>query len=401
MARSASRGEGFGTAIAGMSVWAMMLSLIVLALSVFGLVMVFSSSSITAISNDLDATYFLTRQGLMVVAGVAAVVAMHVFPVMSMLRSPAFQGMIWIGCVALIVITAVMGFAVFGAQRWVEIGGIKFQPSEFAKLGIVLMAARIFTDWREGKLGGWDLVKEIAFYLLLPVGMVFALQSDMGTALIIAMGIIAAAWLAEVRSLFIVAVVVLGVLVVLSTMIGSDYRSDRWVFLDPKNDGQGGYGTGYQIIHSYYALADGGLFGMGLGASRQKYLYLTQSETDFIFAVIGEELGLLGCLVVIVLFLALLYTGLKIAREAVDAFGCVLAGSLTILLTAQAFVNIGSVIGVLPTTGKPLPFISYGGTSIIACFLAVGAILLVARESVVSDRYQVNRENLRFVRARR
>ena len=190
-----------------------------------------------------------------------------------------------------------------------------------------------------------------------------------------------------------------GVLFALVAIVFTGYRSDRMLFLDPWDDGEGGYGNGWQLIHSFYAFADGGLFGVGIGNSREKYLWLPEAETDFIFAIIGEELGLVGALAVVALFMLLLWAGMRIARSAPDNFGAMVAGSCTIMIVFQAFLNIGCVIGLLPTTGKPLPFISSGGSSLIATLIMVGLVLSVSQAAGAPSVYDRRRDDLRVVRA--
>ena len=197
--------------------------------------------------------------------------------------------------------------------------------------------------------------------------------------------------------------IVIGCLVVfaLGATVFSSYRGDRFLYLNPWNDGENGYGRGYQIIHSYYAFAEGGIFGTGLGNSREKYLYLPESETDFIYAIIGEELGLIGAVAIIIVWLVLLWAGMRIARAATDDFGAMISGALTIMLVFQAFLNIGCVIGVFPTTGKPLPFISSGGSSLIASFMMIGLILSVSEDTGGRSVYEGRRDDLRVVRGGR
>ena len=185
----------------------------------------------------------------------------------------------------------------------------------------------------------------------------------------------------------------------LIAVFGTGYRSDRMLFLNPWDDGEDGYGNGFQLIHSFYAFAEGGLFGVGLGNSREKFLYLPEAETDFIFAVVGEELGLVGAMVVVALFLGILWSSLRIARLAPDMFGLMVAGGCGIMLTAQAFLNIGCVVGLLPTTGKPLPFLSSGGSSLIATFILIGLILSVARGADLQPSvYEQRRADLRIIK---
>ena len=164
-------------------------------------------------------------------------------------------------------------------------------------------------------------------------------------------------------------------------------------------DGDGGRGNGYQTIHSFYAFAEGGLFGVGLGNSSEKYDYLPEAETDFVFSIIGEEFGMLGALIVIALFCCILFSGMRIAAAAKTPVERIVAGSVTIMLVFQAFLNMGCVIGLVPTTGKPLPFVSAGGSSLIASIMMVAIILSVANNADAATVYDRRRANLRVVRA--
>ena len=303
---------------------------------------------------------------------------------------------------ALLVITAVAGVGdeEWGARRWLMIGSASLQASEFAKIALVLVAARLFTDFREGQYTVLVFFALVGLLVLAPVLIILGPQSDLGTAMICVVGILAVMWLGEVplRTMLIV----IGVVVALGLVgiFGSSYRRDRlMVFMNPWNDGEGGFGTGFQLIHSLYALSGGGLFGVGLGNSHEKYLYLTQADTDFIFAIIGEELGLVGAAVVIALFLLFLYAGTRIAQSSPDNFGTMVAGGCTIMIAFQAFLNIAMVIGWFPVVGKPLPFISSGGSSLVAMLIMVGIILSVSRGAEAPTIYDRRRADLRVVRA--
>ena len=283
----------------------------------------------------------------------------------------------WGVCALLLLAVPFVGTEILGAKRWILIGGFSLQPTEFAKIAIVLAAAKVLYDFRNEFTDAKQALASSVVLVVLPVAFLYKTQSDMGSAAIILVGVLTAMWLGEFpMKRLIPLVVVVGVVGVIGL---AGYRSDRIsVWLNPWDDGEGGYGTGYQMIRSFYAFAEGGIFGVGLGNSREKFLYLPEAETDFIFSIIGEELGLIGALFVIALFMVVLFAGLRIAHHAPDNFGCMMAGSLTVMLVAQAFLNMACATGLLPTTGKPLPFISSGGSSILASLFMVGLIMSVS-----------------------
>ena len=370
--------------------------LVVLGLTLLGFVMIYSASSISAITEEGNQVSYLTDQLVFAVIGVvAAFVLWKVIPY-HVWAGPAVW-VVWGIAVVLLLLTALLGLTALGAQRWLLLGPISLQPSEFVKIALILMAARLFSDLRAGAVDMQTFIVQVIVLVIAPTGFLFITQSDLGTTAIIAVGILAVMWLGEVPLRTMLITIAALVVFAAIAVFGSSYRGDRFLYLNPWNDGQGGQGAGYQIIHSYYAFAEGGIFGTGLGNSREKYLYLPESETDFIFAIIGEELGLIGVLLVIAAFLVLLWAGLRIARAATDDFGAMIAGALTIMLVFQAFLNIGCAIGVFPTTGKPLPFISSGGSSLIASFMMVGIIMAVSEDSG-QDVFERRRENLRVVR---
>jgi len=374
--------------------------LCVLGLTLLGFVMIYSASSISAMSEDIStASYLIDQLGFAVVGVIAMFVLWKIVPY-RFWEGPAIW-VIWGIAVALLLLTAVMGLSALGAQRWLRLGPISLQPSEFVKIAIVLMAAKLFAEFRMGLADPRTFIVQMIIFIVAPTGFLFATQSDLGTTAIIALGVLGVMWLGEVPLRTILIVIGCLVLFALGATVFSSYRGDRFLYLNPWNDGENGYGRGYQIIHSYYAFAEGGIFGTGLGNSREKYLYLPESETDFIYAIIGEELGLIGAVAVIIVWLVLLWAGMRIARAATDDFGAMISGALTIMLVFQAFLNIGCVIGVFPTTGKPLPFISSGGSSLIASFMMIGLILSVSEDTGGRSVYEGRRDDLRVVRGGR
>ena len=346
----------------------------VILLLAIGLIMVYSASSIEAYDKFEDSAYFLKRQLIMIALGVgiAAVVAALPFSI--------FNGKIlwtaWLIMVVLLSSTAVIGHVALGAQRWLELGGLAVQPSELAKIVMMLLCANLIVEFREGgKMSFSQFLVRFAVAAIVPAVLILA-QPDLGTTLVALVGILAVLWFGEIsrKMVIVILIVVVAVTVVIVTMPG--FRSDRIAaWLDPWSDP---LDSGYQIINSYYAFSEGGLFGVGLGNSTQKYLYLPYAYNDFIFAVIGEEFGLLGATGVIGIFCVFVYAAFRIGRLSNNTFAKIVTDTSATLIAFQAFLNIACVIGVLPITGKPLPFISYGGTSIVSTMILVGIILSVS-----------------------
>ncbi len=376
-----------------------LLLLCALALVLVGLVMVFSASMVKALEAGKPASDFFTDQLLFVIVG--SVVAAVLWRVNYRTWVGPALWVIWAVAVVLILATAVMGTDNYGAKRWLYIGSVGVQPSEFCKIAFLLVAVRLLLDYRSGMVEFRASMVRVLIFLIVPIAIMYRTQSDLGTTVICAVGIIAVMWMGGVPRKVIAAVLAVCVVGGLIAIFGTGYRAGRLVFLDPWNDGEGGYGTGYNIIRSYYALSEGGLFGVGLGNSHEKFQYLFASESDFIFAVIGEELGLVGAMAVVLLFFGVLFAGLSIAERSDDEIGTMVAGGCTVMLVFQAFLNIACVIGVFPTTGKPLPFISAGGSSMLASFILLGLILSVSRPERGPSVYEQRRADLRLVRQER
>lgn len=381
--------------------------LLVVGMLLFGCVMIYSASAPSAVAEGSHPAVYLLDQLKFALIGIVAAVGAWFIPYRVWLGRAA--NAVWFLGMALVVLTMFSGAGgdTWGAQRWLVLGPISLQSSEFMKIAIAIVAAKIMSEYHSGILEFKEAIGKAFVLVGFPMLLILQTQSDLGTTMIIFAAVIVVMWLGEVPTPIIVGLIVAAAgLAVLATVFSS-YRSSRFLYLDPWNDGKGGYGAGYQIIHSYYAFSQGGLFGVGIGNSTEKYLYLPESETDFIYSVIGEELGMFGALAVLVAFIVLGYAGLRIAYAAEDDFGCMLAGSLTVMLVVQAFLNMGSAAGLLPTTGKPLPFISSGGSSLIATFIMVGLVLSVSQGSTSfslpfgrgkkGDVYEQRRDNLRVI----
>ena len=371
----------------------------VLALVLFGLVMVYSTSSVNAISEGGVGYKYIIRQLAYVALGVIlALVVYRGIPYYAWRYKPLWIA--WGVSMVLLALVPLIGTEIYGAKRWLGIGEVlTIQPSEFVKISLLLFTAKVIDSMRAGDVERRAAAIQIVLCVVLPALFLYKTQSDLGTTAIIAVGVVAVLWLGDIPLKVVFAILAAGVAMVVFSIVGTDYRSGRMVFLDPWNDGADGYGDGYNIIRSYYAIAEGGVLGAGLGNSHEKYQYLFASESDFIYAIIAEELGLIGALAIIALFLVFLVSGLRIAAGAPDDLGRMIAGGCTIMIVFQAFLNIGCVIGVFPTTGKPLPFVSMGGSSMMSSMIMVGLILSVAKGAGETSVYERRREDLRVIRA--
>jgi cell division protein FtsW len=356
--------------------------------------MVYSTTSAQLLGEGESPLKDLVQQAAFAGIGIAFTVVIVYFIPPEFIEKDWVLWFFWGLSIVLLLATVLFGTEINGAKRWLNIGPFSTQPSEFIKAFLLCITARLVYDF-DGNI--MRFATRVAGFVLVPLGILFVTQSDLGTTAITAVGIIAVMALGRMPARVVLSTILIVVVGGAFGLVASSYRSSRFVFLNPWNDGENGYGAGYNIIRAYYAIAEGGLFGKGIGSSHEKYDYLFASESDFIFAIIGEELGMIGCLIVIALFLVILFAALRIARDASSPLYAMLAGGAGIMLTFQAFLNIASTIGVFPTTGKPLPFISSGGTSLIATFILVGIILAVDKANSVSP-HERARQNLRVVR---
>ncbi|WP_267241231.1 putative lipid II flippase FtsW [Streptomyces sp. PR69] len=350
-----------------------------LLLTVLGLVMVYSASMIQALNLSLPASYFFRKQFLAAVLGAGLLFLASRMPV-RLHRALSYP--LLMGAVFLMVLVQIpgIGHAVNGNQNWIHLGGpFQLQPSEFGKLALILWGAdllarksdrRLLTQWKHLLV---PLVP-VAFMLL---GLIM-LGGDMGTAMILTAILFGLLWLAGAPTRLFVGVLAIAGAVGALLIGTSENRMDRLscvgaIELGPK-------GECWQAVHGLYALASGGWFGSGLGASVEKWGQLPEPHTDFIFAIAGEELGLAGTLSVLVLFAALGYAGIRVAGRTEDSFVRYAAGGVTTWITAQAVVNIGAVLGLLPIAGVPLPLFSYGGSALLPTMFAVGLLIAFARQ---------------------
>lgn len=342
----------------------------VVCLLLLGLVMVFSASQLAVPG---DPSYWFRRQLVWALLGLVALV------VTSRVDYHVWRRWAWPGlaaAVALLALVLVAGRSAYGAQRWLHLYFFSIQPSELAKLALVVALARLLasagprvrTPWR-GLLSFCGVVGCVLALVLL--------QNDMGTSLVIAALALAMLFAAGASILQVGGLAAVGAAAYLAIVAATPFRRARLdAFLHPLPPDCNG---AYQVCQGLISLGSGGIFGRGLGDSVQKAGYLPNPFTDSIFAVVGEELGLMGCLLLIGLFAFLAYRGLRVSRAAPDSFGALLACGITWWIAAQVAINIGSVVNAIPFTGVPLPFVSFGGSSLVTALAAVGIVLNVSR----------------------
>lgn len=348
----------------------------------FGLVMIYSASSISAMTSEdmgYNPFYYVQRQLGFAAAGVALAFIVSRIDYRTVVKN--FQVPIWIVTIVMlaIIFTPIAGADAYGATRWISIGPFSFQPSEFAKITILIsvsyLAQQYFIDQTIDQI---EFFKKFVIAALVPLVLILA-QPDKGSTLIIVGTLLVIGYLADVDRRVLVTIAVGGFIGFAFLSLKDDYSRARvMTMFNPWADY---YGAGYQLAQGFYAFGSGGIFGVGFGFSRQKYSYLPMAHNDFIFAVIGEELGFIGVLGLLAVFGALVWAGFKIARYAPDLTGRLIAAGCTSMFIIQAFVNIGGVLGLLPLSGKPLPFISYGGSTIMSSILMVGLLMSVSRQS--------------------
>jgi cell division protein FtsW len=344
----------------------------VLGLTLFGLIMVFSASAMVSARASGTFTGYLHKQAVATLLGLLLLFAATRFDYRRLCHPVIIWGLLSVSCFLLFLVV------VMGRLRWLNFGGYSFQPSELAKLALLLYLAEVLVRKRH-LLGEWR-----AFVLpcLLLLGIFCSLiyvQPDYGTTVTLMLLALCLFFIAGVPLRILGSLATGGGLLMAILAVRAPYRWNRlWAYLNPDLDPQG---LNFQVNQSLIAVGAGGAGGAGLGESSQKLFFLPAAHTDFIFAVVGEELGFAGCLLLVLAFLVLLWRGTRAALRAPDAFGCYLAAGITLSLVLQAFINMGVVLGLLPTKGLPLPFVSYGGSSLLVSLLAAGLVLNVSQHA--------------------
>lgn len=339
-----------------------------------GLVAIYSASSFIAAQNLGDSHFYLKKQGVFCLVGLFLLILTKNIP-STLYRKLTYPLLLLTLLLLIALFIPGAGTKVGGATRWLRFGGLSFQPSELAKLALA-----IYMAYSMAKKGAnmASFSKGLAPHLVVAgtFMLLILLQPDLGTSIIIGCWFLILVFVGGVRVFHLLIVLLLSAPALLWLVWQADYRLKRWwAFVNPWEDPQG---LGFQIIHSFLAFGSGGIFGVGLGNGKQKLFYLPEPHTDFILSVVAEELGLVALVVVIVLFGILIMRGIKISLEARDLYSSYLALGISSFLGLQVLVNMGVVMGLLPTKGLTLPFISYGGSSLVINLLSVGILLSIA-----------------------
>ena len=354
-----------------------LLIIAVVLLSLFGLIMIYSASNIWSEYKFNDPYKYLKSQGLFLIISYIALFIISKVPYVEYKKK---ANVIFLVCVVLLVLVLIPGVGSVrnGSRSWFGIGGFGIQPSEFTKLGLIIFTSKYLSnnskEIRDIKKG----VLPILGILLLIFGLIM-LEPDFGTGVVIVMTIVVLLFTSGVKMNFFIKIGVLGLIGVVALIIIAPYRMQRIVsFINPWNDP---LGSGFQIIQSRYAIGPGGLLGLGFGNSVQKHFYLPEPQTDFIFSIISEEFGFMGVLLVSILFITIIYSGFKIAMKCEDLFGKYLAFGITFGLAFQTMLNLMVVVGLIPVTGVTLPFLSYGGSSLLITMCGMGILLNISKNS--------------------
>lgn len=345
----------------------------VIILSSFGLLMVYSSSSIWAEYKFDDPLKYVKNQGLFLIIGI---IIMYLISKIDYKKYYKYAPKIFLVCFTLIVLVLFVGTERNGSKSWFGIGSFGIQPSEFMKLAMIIFTSKYLYN-NQKDIGNIKKGVMPILGLTLIIFLLIMLQPDFGTGVILVMGVIGLLFIGGVNLKFFLKIGVLGIAGIVGLIIAAPYRLKRILsFLNPWSDP---LGSGFQIIQSLYAIGPGGLFGYGLGGSRQKHFYLPEPQTDFIFSIISEEFGFMGVIIVAGLFSFIIYKAIKIALKCDDLFGKYLAFGIIFTLAFQTLLNLSVVIGLIPVTGVTLPFLSYGGSSLLITLASIGIILNISR----------------------
>ncbi len=355
-----------------------LLVLAVAVLNIVGLVMVLSASSVESLDSKGNPWWFFERQLLWTAFGALAFLAASRFDHRRWRRVAPLLLVVAFGLLTVVLIPGI-GIYVDGARRWLGSGQFRLQPSEIAKFALLVFCADVLAR-RQHEVADWRRGLRPIVSVLGAVALLMMLEPDLASFMVIAVMVAAMLVVGGIRARHLATLAAAGVAMVTMFSFVVPWRRARMFSFF--SGGQDAHAAGYQVTQSLIALARGGWTGVGLGAGRAKWNFLPAAHTDFIFAVIGEELGVLGCALVIGLFVLIAVIGIRTAHRAPDRFGTVLAVGATTWIVGQAILNLGAVVGVLPVTGVPLPFVSFGGTALVSTMVAAGVLVNVARQGV-------------------
>ncbi|MBR2832943.1 MAG: putative lipid II flippase FtsW [Bacilli bacterium] len=345
----------------------------IIIISLFGLLMIYSSSCVWSDYKFNDAFKYVKNQALFLIIGL---ILMYFISKINFKDYYNHSNAIFIICFILLILVLFFGTERNGSKSWFGIGSFGIQPSEFMKLAMIIFTSKYLYNNRK-EMGS---IKKGVIPILFITLIIFALimlQPDFGTGLILVMSVIGLLFIGGVSIKFFLKIGFLGICGIIGLIMAAPYRLKRILsFLNPWEDP---LGSGFQIIQSLYAIGPGGLFGFGLGGSRQKHFYLPEPQTDFIFSIISEEFGFMGVLIVSALFIIIIYNSIKIALKCNNLFGKYLTFGIAFELAFQTILNLMVVVGLLPVTGVTLPFLSYGGSSLLITLLSMGIILNISR----------------------
>lgn len=347
----------------------------IIAISIFGIIMIYSSSNIWAEYKFNDAFKYLKMQGLFLIVGIVLMIIISKIPYKYYLDK---ANIILVICFVLLILVLIPGIGKIrnGSRSWFGVGGLGIQPSEFMKLSLIIFISKYLHKNERNNISIKKDILPILFITLLTFGLIM-LQPDFGTGVIIVMSIIGILFISGLKMRFFIIAGLFGAVGAVVLILIAPYRFERILsFINPWVDP---LGTGFQAIQSLFAIGPGGLLGLGLGNSIQKHFYLPEPQTDFIFAIISEELGFLGVLIVSALFLTIIYRGMKISLNAKDLFSKYLSFGITFSLAFQALLNLMVVVSLIPITGVTLPFLSYGGSSLLITLCSMGILLNISR----------------------
>ena len=342
----------------------------IILLSIFGLLMVYSASNVVALDDYNDAFYYFKRQLLFMVVGI---IIMFVIIKIDINKIKLFSNFIFLFCLLLLILVLIPGIGVVrgGARSWIGIGTFSIQPSEFMKVGIILLFSKYLCN-------NYNDMKSTRYFIYLSIIVIFVfllimLQPDFGTGLVILLSCFCFLFIAGANYKLFIIIGIVGILGIGVLIVSAPYRFERILaYLDPWSDP---LGSGFQGIQSLFAITPGGLFGHGFNNSIQKHFFLPEPQNDFIFAIIIEEFGLIGGMIVLSLYFMIIYRCFKIAKNIDNKYSKFLLLGLSLTLSIQVFINIGVVIGLLPVTGITLPLFSYGGSSLLINYISFGIIL--------------------------